>query len=106
MAGSITVYPAEGKAIVFNVKTRWVYNHRHTQCPRLMGSRNSQAVKASGESSMRRYLAITLTLVGVLVLIVAAVSWFLFPDWRKLPSGLLLLLVAALGGVLLALSGF
>ncbi|MBI3243968.1 MAG: hypothetical protein HYZ49_16930 [Chloroflexi bacterium] len=54
---------------------------------------------------MRRYLVV-LSAIGVLVLIVASVSWLVFPEWRNTSNGVLQLSVAALLGVLMFFSGF
>ena len=41
-----------------------------------------------------------LLLVGLLVIVVALASWFARPEWRTTPAGALILIGAALGGVL------
>ncbi len=45
-------------------------------------------------------LNLALFFIGLLIVIVAVASWFLFPEWRTTPHGLIQLIVVALVGVI------
>jgi tetratricopeptide (TPR) repeat protein len=53
---------------------------------------------------MRRY-TLPLFIIGVLVIISIVVSWFIYPEWRNDPAGLIGLIVVAIGGTFAFVKG-
>ncbi len=53
---------------------------------------------------LKRYLN-TFSIIGILVVIVVVIGWFVFPQWKSQPGGFFVLLGSALTGVIAALKG-